>query len=83
MANKAALKAMIVNRIADVFFIFSIILILIVFKSVDYIIIFNLIPFIKFEIFNFFGINFCVIDIICLFLFIGCIGKSAQIGFHV
>ena len=83
MANKAALKAMIVNRIADVFFIFSIILILIVFKSVDYIIVFNLVPFIKFEVFNFFGIAFCVIDIICLFLFIGCIGKSAQIGFHI
>lgn len=36
LANKAALKAMIMNRIADVFFIFGIIIILFTFKTTNY-----------------------------------------------
>jgi NADH-quinone oxidoreductase subunit L len=46
LANKAALKAMIMNRIADVFFIIAILIIFLTFKTVDYSIVFNLIPFI-------------------------------------
>ena len=74
---------MIVNRVADVFFVFSIVLILIIFKTADYIIVFNLMPFIKSSIFVFLGQSFNAIDLICMFLLIGCIGKSAQVGFHV
>ena len=36
LANKAALKAMIMNRIADVFFILGIILIFLTFRTTDY-----------------------------------------------
>jgi NADH-quinone oxidoreductase subunit L len=53
LANKAALKAMIINRIADVFFIIAILLILIIFKAVDYLFIFNLINFYKHDNFYF------------------------------
>jgi proton-translocating NADH-quinone oxidoreductase chain L len=83
LANKAALKAMIINRVADVFFIFSIVLILITFKTTDYVTVFYLIPFAECNILSFCGINFFIMDVICFFLFIGCIGKSAQILFHV
>lgn len=38
LANKAALKAMIMNRIADVFLSIGIILILITFKTSDYLV---------------------------------------------
>jgi len=82
LANKAALKAMIMNRIADVFFIIAISLIFIFFKTTDFIIVFNLIPFITNSSFIFFGFQFNKIAVIAFFLFIGAIGKSAQIGFH-
>jgi len=82
LANKAAIKAMLMNRIADVFFIFGIILILINFKTLNYIVIFSLIEYIKnLSIFIFF-LDIKVIDLILFFLFLGAIGKSAQIGLH-
>jgi NADH-quinone oxidoreductase subunit L len=82
LANKAAIKAMLMNRIADVFFIFGIILILINFKTLNYIVVFSLIEYISnLNIFIFF-IEVKVVDLILFFLFIGAIGKSAQIGLH-
>ena len=83
LANKAAIKAMIINRIADVFFIFAILLIAAHFKTLDYLIVFDLIHLFKDKIIFFFGIKFNLINLICFFLFIGAIGKSAQIGLHV
>lgn len=82
LANKAGLNALIMNRIADVFFIFAIIYMFIIFKTTDIIIILNLLPFIANE--NILFLNFYInkIDFIAFFLFIGAIGKSAQIGFH-
>ena len=81
-ANKAALKAMIVNRISDVFFIYGIILIFLYVKNTDYVMTFNLLPFILSEKLVFLNDTFLLIDVICFFLFIGSIGKSAQIGLH-
>jgi NADH:ubiquinone oxidoreductase subunit 5 (subunit L)/multisubunit Na+/H+ antiporter MnhA subunit len=70
------------NRIADVFFIFGIILILINFKTLNFIVVFSLIEYISsLSIFIFF-FNVKVIDLILFFLFLGAIGKSAQIGLH-
>jgi NADH-quinone oxidoreductase subunit L len=82
LANKAALKAMIMNRIADVFFISAIIILFIRFKTTDFIIIFNLIPFIVYESSSFLGYSIFLINLIAFFLFFGAIGKSAQIGLH-
>lgn len=73
---------MLMNRIADVFFIFGIILILINFKTLNFIVVFSLIEYISnLSIFIFF-FNVKVIDLILFFLFLGAIGKSAQIGLH-
>lgn len=73
---------MLMNRIADVFFIFAIILILFYFKTVNYLIVFSLIDFFQnYQVFVLF-MNVKIIDIILLFLFLGAIGKSAQIGLH-
>lgn len=81
-ANKAALKAMIMNRIADVFFIFGIVSIFYLFKTTNYLIVFNLLSFILDQ--EVYILNFLLkkIVLITFFLFIGAIGKSAQIGFH-
>jgi len=70
------------NRIADVFFIFGIILILLIFKTTDFIIIFNLLPFIFNDTIIFLNIEINKINLITFFLFLGAIGKSAQIGLH-
>lgn len=73
---------MLMNRIADVFFIFAIILILFYFKTVNYIIVFSLIEFFqKSTVFIFFT-EIKIIDLILFLLFLGAIGKSAQIGLH-
>jgi NADH:ubiquinone oxidoreductase subunit 5 (subunit L)/multisubunit Na+/H+ antiporter MnhA subunit len=74
---------MIMNRIADVFFIFGIIILLIQFKTVNFNLFFEFIPFIEiFQIYIYFGYSFNLNTIVCFFLFIGAIGKSAQIGLH-
>lgn len=82
LACKAALKAMIINRISDVFFILAIILIFLRFKTTDLLIIFNLLPYIWNENLIIFNFKFNLINTITFFLFVGAIGKSAQIGFH-
>jgi NADH-quinone oxidoreductase subunit L len=73
---------MVMNRIADVFFVIAILLILLIFKTTDYIIVFNLLPFIANDNIYFLNIYINKINLIAFFLFIGAIGKSAQIGFH-
>ncbi len=79
-ANKAALKAIIVNRIADVFFILAIVFIFLVFKTVDYILVFNLIKFVN-PTTTVLGIT--NLELIAIFLLLGASTKSAQIGLHV
>ena len=82
LANKAALKAMIMNRIADVIFLLAIVYIFLKFKTTDFIIVFNLIPFIIDDLHFFLFRNFNSLELISFFLLIGAMGKSAQIGFH-
>jgi len=81
-ANKAALKAMIMNRIADIFFLFGIVLIFLIFKTTDFITVFALLPFILDDSTFFLFRSYKSVDLIAFFLFVGSIGKSAQIGFH-
>lgn len=73
---------MIMNRIADVFFTIAILLIFLTFKTTDYILVFDLLPFIISQNCILLNISFNKIQLIAFFLFIGAIGKSAQIGLH-
>ena len=84
LANKAAMKAIIINRIGDFGLTISIIMIFIVFFTFDFSIIFSTVPIIFYEnnIFIFFSYEFHKLTIITIFLFLGAIGKSAQIGLH-
>jgi len=81
-ANKSALKAMVVNRVGDLGLALGIACVFLIFKTVDFIIVFSLIPYLcNLEIFFlFFNLN--VVDLICFLLFIGAVGKSAQLGLH-
>lgn len=81
-ANKAAMKAMIVNKIGDWGLSLGIALIFFSFQTFDFSIIFNLVPLVLNEKFIFLGYSVDKITLISLLLFIGAIGKSAQIGLH-
>ena len=81
-AIKAALKALIINRIGDFFLFFSLLLLFYIIGSLDFTIIFFLIPFYSEITITFFNFNFFLLDIISFFLFIAVAGKSAQIGLH-
>ena len=81
-ANKSAIKAMLVNRIGDFFILLAMFLIYYVFNSLDYDIVFNLAPLTLGYTILIGGIDFNAIDIICIFLFLGAMGKSAQLGLH-
>jgi NADH:ubiquinone oxidoreductase subunit 5 (subunit L)/multisubunit Na+/H+ antiporter MnhA subunit len=81
-ANKAAMKAIIVNKIGDFGLSLGIVMIFSVFNSFDYHVVFSLVSEIVSERFIFFGFEFDKITIITFFIFIGAIGKSAQIGLH-
>lgn len=66
-ANKAALKAMVVNRIGDIGLALGIFLIYYAFKSIDYATVFALAPALHTFSINFFGFELNVISLICFF----------------
>ena len=81
-ANNAAIKAFLVNRVGDFGLALGIFLIFYYFGTINYTEVFNLIPTLVSEKINFLGFNFVAIDLICILLFIGAMGKSAQIFLH-
>ena len=81
-ANNAAIKAFLVNRVGDFGLVIGIFLIFYYFDTVNYSEVFiRAAGSIDKEI-NFLGFNPNLITIICLSLFIGAMGKSAQFLFH-
>jgi len=81
-ANAAAIKAFVVNRVGDFGFALGIFLIFYLFGTVNYTEVFELIPQSLEKDLTFLGININAIDLICILLFIGAMGKSAQIFLH-
>jgi NADH-ubiquinone oxidoreductase chain 5 len=81
-ANKAAIKAMILNRIGDFCLIMGILVIFINYKSVDYTTVAALTPLFKTKTVNFLNMDFNILSVIGIFLFLGAVGKSAQLGLH-
>ncbi len=82
-ANEAAIKAFIVNRISDFAFLIGIMSIFLYFRSVNFLYIFQNIEIILKSTVSVLFLEIKVIDLICISLFLGCMGKSAQIGLHV
>ena len=81
-ANDAAIKAFIVNRIGDFGLAIGIFLIFFFFGSINFEEVFQAAPeFVETKLL-FFGFDFSLITLICLFLFIGAMGKSAQFLLH-
>lgn len=81
-ANKAALKALLMNRIGDFFIIFAMCVIFKYCKSLDFATIFFLSNYMSDLTILFFGSSVKLWDLVSFSLFLGVIGKSAQIGLH-
>jgi NADH-quinone oxidoreductase subunit L len=81
-ANAAAIKAFVVNRVGDFGFALGIFLIFYLFGTVNYSEVFQQVPSIMDKNLSFLGFEVKAIDLICLLLFIGAMGKSAQILLH-
>lgn len=82
-ANNAAIKAFVVNRVGDFGLIIAIGLIYLTFGTVQYGPVFATVCSHVFDKFALFGTEWRTIDAICILLFVGAMGKSAQIGLHV
>jgi len=81
-ANKSAIKAMLINKIGDIFLLLAILFIVYSCDSVDFDVVFSLVTQLK-ETYVYVGFGvFSVLDLICLLLFLGAVGKSAQLGLH-
>ena len=81
-ANAAAIKAFIVNRVGDFGFAIGIFLIFFFYGTVNYNEVFQLTPQLIQEEVILLGINVNLITLICSMLFVGAMGKSAQILLH-
>lgn len=86
-ANAAAMKAFIVNRVGDIGLALGIFTIFMIFNTVDFDAIFAQLPHIMTNTnsrptFLFFNAPVDALNLIGIFLFIGAMGKSAQLGLH-
>jgi len=74
LANKAALKAFLINKFGDIFLLIGVLALTINFGSVDIEIIFSLL--------NPNDTNLDILTLITLSIFVGVMSKSAQFGLH-
>ena len=81
-ANAAAIKAFVVNRIGDFGFALGIFATFVLFETVDYDTIFAAAPGKAGASLMVFGVEFHAITVCTVLLFIGAMGKSAQLGLH-
>jgi NADH-ubiquinone oxidoreductase chain 5 len=81
-ANRAALKAIIMNRIGDLGIGLGICLIYLEYKTLDFDVIFPIIDYFKYDSFLILNQYVNISTLIVLFILIGAIGKSAQFGLH-
>jgi len=81
-ATKAALKAIVLNRIGDSAFIAGCAFVFCIFKSLDFNVVFLLVPFLSNHKIEFLSYSIPSVEIISILFVIGAIGKSAQLGLH-
>ncbi len=82
-AIRANLKAFLVNRVGDFGFILGIAAVLVLFGTLDYAEVFQAAPSARDATLGGLGTDWHAITVICLLLFVGAMGKSAQVPLHV
>lgn len=81
-ANAAAIKAFVVNRVGDLGFMLGIFGTYLVFQTTSIPEILEAAPGMTGSTIGFLGYRMHTMDILCILLFIGAMGKSAQLGLH-
>jgi len=81
-ANAAAIKAFVVNRVGDFGFALGIFGVWYVFRTLDFDAVFAAAPAMAGKTFIFAGHSADILTTLCLLLFVGAMGKSAQLGLH-
>ena len=81
-ANAAAIKAFVVNRVGDLGFMMGIFGTYLVFNTISIPEILEMAPSMAGSTIGFLGARFDTMTVLCLLLFIGAMGKSAQLGLH-
>lgn len=81
-ANAASMKAFLVNRVGDFGFALGIMGVYLAFGSVQFDAIFAQTNAVNASTFQLFGYTLDAVTISCLLLFMGAMGKSAQLGLH-
>tara|TARA_Y100001970_G_scaffold294030_1_gene446053 strand:- start:14946 stop:16880 length:1935 start_codon:yes stop_codon:yes gene_type:complete len=81
-ANAAAIKAFLVNRVGDFGFALGIMGVFLMFNSISFETIFALAPGKAEATIQFLGFEAHALTTLCILLFIGAMGKSAQLGLH-
>ncbi len=81
-ANEAAIKAFIVNRVGDFGFALGIFAVFVIFGSLDFTTVFGKAPGSVGTTINFLGWQVPSLTLACILLFVGAMGKSAQLGLH-
>ena len=83
-ATFASLKAFLVNRVGDFGFLLGIAAVLMAFNSIDYADVFAAAPLMaKATVQIIPGVDWSLMTVTCILLFIGAMGKSAQVPLHV
>lgn len=83
-ANEGALKAFLVNRVGDFAFILGLAVILVTVGSLDYHTVFLHSSLLRFAHYTLWAHHtYSAVSLLCVLLFIGAMGKSAQIPLHV
>jgi len=81
-ACAAAIKAFVVNRVGDFGFALGIFAIFMTFGSADFAVVFADVGSYTDKTIHFLGMELDLLTTICILLFIGAMGKSAQLGLH-
>ncbi len=81
-ANSAAIKAFVVNRVGDFGFALGIVAIYAIYRTIDFDAVFLATPEMIGTNIDFLWGSFDTLTVITLLLFIGAMGKSAQLGLH-
>ncbi len=81
-ANAAAIKAFVVNRVGDLGFALGIFAVYEIFGSLQFDTVFAAAPDVAHNTIPFLGHEVDALTVTCILLFIGAMGKSAQLGLH-
>ncbi|MBT5047508.1 MAG: NADH-quinone oxidoreductase subunit L [Rhodospirillaceae bacterium] len=81
-ANAAAIKAFLVNRVGDFGFALGIMGVFLLYGTVSFDAVFDATPGKAAATIEFLGGQYHALTVICLLLFVGAMGKSAQLGLH-